>query len=367
MPPRPSVLLVDDRESNLLVLEAFLEDLDCDLVRSTSGNDALKQLLRRDFAVVLLDVQMPDMDGYEVATHIRGHPTTCDVPIVLVTANFDTRDGSLHGLDVGVDDYLAKPIHPKLLRNKVRTYLELYRRKLELETLEVAHAAAVESLGVAQAVLAGLEQAAPVAIGGAIGRAIEHLETLTADARDDTTRRALGRPLEELRVARGFLDTLTAFASDVSPGTRGNVDLTVLVADIARSLEADPATSRVRIDAGPLPTVNVDAKRFGRIVRELVALSIRLHGAEPSARIVVSVDSSNTPMSVCVASPGLDLDDERCDRAFAALSDGFDLREADRSDLVLVACRTLVQRSGGRLSVDAGPGRGARFYFTLSG
>src|SRR6266851_7334673 len=93
---RLSVLLVDDVEANLIAMEAQLASLNCNLVVASSGNEALRQLLKHDFAVMLLDVQMPQMDGYEVARHARNNPSTRDVPIIFVTA-LDTEEHLLRG------------------------------------------------------------------------------------------------------------------------------------------------------------------------------------------------------------------------------------------------------------------------------
>jgi len=115
-PDSPSVLIVDDVEANLLALEAQLAVLDCTLIRASSGNEALRQLLRRKFAVVLLDVQMPDMDGYELFRCIRsGHD---NLPVVLMTAYYYDKDhvikrSRLEGLDQVI---FKKPIDPKRLK-----------------------------------------------------------------------------------------------------------------------------------------------------------------------------------------------------------------------------------------------------------
>ena len=129
---RPAVLLVDDVEANLVALEALLSDLDCELVLVRSGNDALRQLLRRDFAVMLLDVQMPEMDGYEVARHAHDNPATSDVPIVFITATHDTEDNVLRGYGSGAVDFLFKPINSAILRSKVRVFLDLHEKRLEI-------------------------------------------------------------------------------------------------------------------------------------------------------------------------------------------------------------------------------------------
>jgi two-component system NtrC family sensor kinase len=131
-PSLPNVLIVDDVEANLHAMEALLENMGCNLVFAQSGNEALRHLLKRRFAVLLLDVQMPEMDGYEVAHHARQDPSTRDVPIVFLTATTNTEQNVLRGYGAGAVDYLFKPIDPTILKGKIRVFLELHngRRKL---------------------------------------------------------------------------------------------------------------------------------------------------------------------------------------------------------------------------------------------
>ena len=121
----PAVLLVDDRPENLLALRAVLEPLDCETVEVTSGEDALKALLQREFAVVLLDVQMPGMDGFETARLIKGRARTRAVPIIFLTAISNEPHHVFTGYEAGAVDYIFKPYDPELLKSKVRVFLEL--------------------------------------------------------------------------------------------------------------------------------------------------------------------------------------------------------------------------------------------------
>ncbi len=123
---RAGILLVDDRPANLLALEAILEPLDLDLVRANSGEEALKHLLRREFALVLLDVQMPGMDGFETAAAIRAHPRTAELPIIFITAISRDAANIFTGYANGAVDYLLKPFDPEILRAKVSVFVELY-------------------------------------------------------------------------------------------------------------------------------------------------------------------------------------------------------------------------------------------------
>jgi CheY-like chemotaxis protein len=127
------VLIVDDVRANSLALEVQLQGLDCTLLCADSGSNALGLLLRESFAVMLLDVRMPGMDGYEVARHVRMHPDTRRLPIIFMTAaSPDANDDLRLGYDAGAVDFLFKPINRHVLRSKVRVFLELYCSRREL-------------------------------------------------------------------------------------------------------------------------------------------------------------------------------------------------------------------------------------------
>jgi two-component system, NtrC family, sensor kinase len=176
---RPAVLVVDDVEGNLVALEALLSDLDCDIVLTRSGNQALRALLKREFAVALLDVQMPGMDGFEVARHARENPATRDVPIVFVTATHDSEGGAaLRGYGSGAVDFLFKPIDSVVLRSKVRVFLDLYRSRSQLaaqkRSLETAHAELERAYGDLKATQSQLLQSAKMASLGELVAGIAH-------------------------------------------------------------------------------------------------------------------------------------------------------------------------------------------------
>jgi signal transduction histidine kinase len=132
---RPGVLLVDDQPARLLTYEAVLAGLEVECVRALSGRDALKQLLTREFALILLDVNMPDMDGFETARVIRQHPRWERTPIIFVTGMTITELDQLKGYEVGAIDYISLPVVPEILRTKVTVLVELHQRRRHLEAL----------------------------------------------------------------------------------------------------------------------------------------------------------------------------------------------------------------------------------------
>lgn len=132
MPHKANILLVDDRDENLTTLEAILTSLDQNLVRASSGEAALKALLEEDFAVILLDVVMPGMDGFETAAHIKQREKTKDVPIIFLTGAEVDRHQVFRGYASRAIDYLTKPFDPWVLRAKVEVFVDLYHTKQQL-------------------------------------------------------------------------------------------------------------------------------------------------------------------------------------------------------------------------------------------
>lgn len=144
-----NLLLVDDRPENLLALETLLDSPELHLVKATSGNEALGYLLDHEFALVLLDVQMPEMDGFEVAELMRGNERTRHIPIIFVTAISKEQRHISKGYATGAVDYLFKPLDPDILISKVNVFLELYRQKQLLRQTNHQLQQMVESLNTA--------------------------------------------------------------------------------------------------------------------------------------------------------------------------------------------------------------------------
>ncbi|HEY1628525.1 MAG TPA: response regulator, partial [Tepidisphaeraceae bacterium] len=129
---RVSILIVDDKPEKLLALEAVLEDLDQSIVRAHSGREALRHILNRDFAVILLDINMPDMDGFETAEMIRQRKSSAHVPIIFLTAMSDEMHVS-RGYSLGAVDYILTPVVPQVLRSKVAVFVDLFKKSQQVQ------------------------------------------------------------------------------------------------------------------------------------------------------------------------------------------------------------------------------------------
>jgi CheY-like chemotaxis protein len=203
---KAKILLVDDRAENIVALEAILSSLNQTLVPARSGDAALKALLTDEFAVILLDVLMPGMDGFETAAHIKRRPRTRDVPIIFLTARNAEPDYAFRSYSAGAVDYIAKPFDPWVLRAKVSVFVDLYVKNRQLsDQAAMLRAQLGESLAAASTEPVLAELSARLA-------AVEDMVTVLSGQAADADAPAITESMHQLehRVARlrGVFDAL---------------------------------------------------------------------------------------------------------------------------------------------------------------
>ncbi|MBF0509566.1 MAG: response regulator, partial [Deltaproteobacteria bacterium] len=132
MESRQKILLVDDKPENLFALEKILSELDVEVIKAGNGNDALKAVLNHDLALAILDIQMPEMDGYELAELIRDEHNTQNIPIIFLSAVYSDEFHVFKGYKAGGVDFVTKPFDPEILLSKIMVFLQLHSQKQEL-------------------------------------------------------------------------------------------------------------------------------------------------------------------------------------------------------------------------------------------
>jgi len=384
---RPAVLLVDDVEANLVALEAVLSDLDCDLLRARSGNAALRLLLKREFAVMLLDVQMPEMDGYEVARHSRENPATRDVPIVFLTATHNTQENVLRGYGSGAVDFLFKPIDSTILRSKVLVFLELYASKRQIansrQELEQAYLdlRATQTQLVQSAKMASLgELVAGVAheINNPLAFAIGHLETVqrglgkveemqsaeTADAARPLWEKVKSRLSETdmgLKRIRELVVKLRTF-SRIDGGERGEANLTECV-DSVLTILGHRLTNRITVvkDLGGPESFVCFPGLLNQALMNLVANAI--DAIEGDGTITVASQTSGESLVITVTDTGTGIPLAIRQRIFEPF---FTTKPVGAgTGLGLSITYSIAQKHGGTLGVECPPEGGTCMKLTL--
>jgi signal transduction histidine kinase len=386
-----NILLVDDQPGKLLSYEAILADLGENLIKASSGREALEHLLKSDITVVLIDVSMPELDGFELAEIIRGHPRYQKTAIIFVSAVHLTDTDRLKGYESGAVDYVSVPIVPELLRAKVRIFAELYRKRRETEQLT-----------------RDLEQRVAertAELQASMGRQTELAEQLqAADRRKDEflalLAHELRNPLAPMRNAinilrlkesqdpdvlwcRGVIERqatqLTRLVDDlldVSRITLGKIKLRLQPLDLAAVVARAVETSRPLIDAHrhelivTLPEAPVrvegDRARLIQVIANLLNNAAKYQNEGGTIALTVERDASSAVITV--RDRGIGVAPEMLSEIFELFSQGE--RTLDRAQgglgIGLSLVKTVVSLHGGSVSVASeGVGRGSEFSIRL--
>jgi two-component system, sensor histidine kinase and response regulator len=369
--PRPKLLMVDDVEANLISLQAVLSDLPCELVLARSGNEALRALLKHEFALLLLDVQMPEMDGFEVASHLRSNARTRDLPIVFLTAMHHNEASALKGYGSGAVDFLVKPIDAAVLRSKVIVFLELYAKKRELAAALEAEQKATRELSRANEALRHFTQAASHDLGAplrAIQGFLRGLDDEVGAGLAPTPKRYLDRSRNAAARMATLLESLLAYAELRRPAEPTQVNLNAIVERVASDLTPRIEQSKAELVVGELPVVRGDASRLYQLFLNLIGNALKFRRAELPPRIVISASRRALGEWLCsVEDNGVGIPPEHASTVFSAFKRLYSQDEYEGSGLGLAIVREVVEQHGGQIWVESELGRGARFCFTLKG
>jgi signal transduction histidine kinase len=381
---RAAILMVDDRPDNLLALEAILKPLDLRLVRAGSGEDALKRLLNEDFAVILLDVQMPGMDGFETATHVKSRDRTRHIPIIFLTAISREVHHQLRGYDAGAVDYLAKPFEPSVLRAKVAVFVDLWHKSRLLEQQSALLEQRLRERDRAQQALAAqatelersnaeLEQFAHVVshdLQEPLHTLTGFLELLTEEHRvqlDDEGKlyleKAVGGAERMRQLVRDLLEYARVSTRD-QPFERTDCD-----AALKQALgHLGPRLTEVdaEVVADPLPTVQGDPFQLVQVFENLIDNAVKFRGDE-RLQIRVTTEQRDGEWVVSVQDNGIGIDPRYAIHVFTIFQRLHGRDEYGGTGIGLAICKKIVERHGGQIWVDSEPGKGTTFSFTLPG
>ncbi|MBO9518504.1 MAG: hybrid sensor histidine kinase/response regulator [Porphyrobacter sp.] len=367
MPPI-HFLLVDDLEENLLSLEAVLKGEEVVLLKARSGDEALELLLRHDVALALLDVHMPNMDGFELAEFMRGNERTRHIPIIFVTAGTADAQRRFRGYEAGAVDFIQKPIEPDVLRSKAKVFFDLHRQRQvvaaqrdKLETASQGLLAADRRKNEFLAVLAH-ELRNPVASlhGG-----------LTLLERHEGTDRTVGIR-EEMRRRVHHLERLVEDLLDISRITEGKISLQKDRIELRTVLEHAMALNREQLNAsghdfsfdlpdGPV-WLEADLVRMTQVVSNLLSNAVKY--TPPGGSIALRARCEDDWAEIAVEDNGLGIPADQQEQIFEIFGQIEAHRQQSEGGLGigLSLVRQIVQLHGGSISVaSAGEGQGSTF------
>ncbi len=416
-----SILMVDDEPANLLALEAVLGGLGHRLVRASSGKEALRHLMNEEFAVILLDVAMPIMDGFETARLIREREKTRPTPIIFLTAVGRTEAEIFRGYEAGAVDYLLKPLVPEILKSKVMIFIELHEKNLriqglnrELERYVGELEAANQELRKENAVRRRAEQElraseeklrdlnasleARVAERSALAeerarelaRSNSELQQFVHVASHDlkeplrminsfvqllqkSFERKLDADGEEymryvLEGARRIQRLIDDLLSYTRLGARSillePVPVQAVVEEALTNLKITLEETKAAVTCGPMPEVEADRTHLVLLFQNLIGNGVKFNGGR-KPKVHVGAREERDRWVFSVADNGIGIEPRYFDKIFVVFQRLHAREEYPGTGIGLALCKKVVEQHKGKIWVDSEPGKGSTFYFTI--
>lgn len=371
--PRVNLLVVDDDATKRFALRTILTPLEEQVVEASSGADALRQLLRSEFAVILLDVRMPVMDGFETAQLIRQRPRSELTPIIFVTALDQAETDMARGYNLGAVDFIFAPVVPAILRAKVSVFADLYRAQQELRRYRTQLESLVQERTIALTAINRELEAfsysvandlhAPLMSFDAVSRELlaGYGDRLDAKARDYLER--MRQTSERMASVFDGLQMLFRLASGEI--RREQVDVSALAADIIRELEAANPERKVEVEITPGIAASGDKRLTRMLLTNLLSNAWKFTAGKRPARIYIGCEIVDGESRIFVKDNGVGFDMIDSHRLFGAFQRLHSASDFPGAGIGLATARRIVNRHGGRIWGEGAVGEGATFYFVL--
>lgn len=353
------ILLVDDRPDNLFVLESILESQELILIKANSGNQALSMALEHEFALVLLDVQMPVMNGFETAELLRGFEKTKHIPIIFITAINKEEKFVFKGYQSGAVDYLFKPFHPEILRSKVKIFLDLYRQQ------KLAEKQAIELRNVNKelndfASIVSHDLKAPL-------RAIRSLANwLAVDYADKFD--AEGK--EQINLLVNRVKRMHDLINGVLQYSRvGRIKEKIEIVDLKEIIQevidmiAPPKHIRIHIEKS-LPTIYFERTRITQVFQNLLSNAAK-YMDKPQGIITIRYSEFDGSIKFSIADNGPGIAEKHFSKIFKIFQTLNPKDEIESTGIGLTLVKKIIEMYDGHIDIESEIGHGTTFHVTL--
>ena len=384
---KPKILTVDDKPENLYALTKILEKLDVAIDQAKSGNEALSFTLKNEYCLAIVDIQMPEMDGYELVELLRGNPATATLPIIFISAIYSDDYHHRKGYDAGAVDFLSKPFVPEILLSKVKVFLDLYQKRVLLEELVQQNEALYKQEEARAQELAKLNASKDkffsivshdlrTPFNGLIG----HTQLLLMELEEtgDTSKIELADTiLQSAQNAHRLLENLLTWSmiqNGVMMPNPETMDMEQLIGAVIELSSSDAAHKNIQIVSQTATKANVyaDLNMVNTILRNLISNALKF--TPDGGKITVSTQlqlnyDANDPnfVEVSVKDTGVGIAEPDVAKLFEI--DQHHATEGTAGEagagLGLILCKEMIEANNGRLSIDSTLTKGTTVTFTL--
>lgn len=359
---KPNILIVDDRKENLLATEKVLKPMNANIFKASSGNEALSLMLRHRFATVLLDVQMPEMDGFEVAMLMQEQEFLRGIPIIFVTAISKEERYATQAAEIGAVDYIFKPINPEILKSKVKVYLDLYLQREHILALNEELKQSNEELE-RFAYICSHDLQEPVRMMNSYAWLLaERCESLL----DEKGLKYLHYITDNAKRMQKMIRDILAFSrvgrEEVAVE---EVDCNAVVREVLSEFEPVIAEKNAQVTCGDLPTVHTSRTLIRVLLQNLIGNALKFQKGDEPPAVTISAERQDTMWRFSVRDNGIGIDPAMHDKVFAIFQRLHRQEDYPGTGIGLSTCRKLIRLYGGDIGFESAPGKGTNFFFTL--
>jgi signal transduction histidine kinase len=403
------ILLVDDREDNLFSIETILEKDNYTIVKAKSGREALKVLLhQQDFSLILMEVQMPELNGFETATIIYERDKLKNIPIIFITAFSYDEDYIFKGYKTGGVDYIYKPIKPELLRMKVSVFVELYRKNQQLllhekkllaanrslqkeieerktseEKIRLLNGQLVNNNAHLKAINEELDRFAYVASHD-LQEPLRKImvfsdKILMNENMDEETEKYFKKIINSSKRMQMLINDLLSFSrQSVSSSDFERIDLNTLAREAIAELEIEVEKSNAKIHLGELPVVQAIPSLMKQLLYNLVSNAVKFRKKDVDPLIHIEAKKMYDPdhslpansnghkyYKVSISDNGIGFDPKYSDEIFMVFKRLNSYHEYEGTGVGLSICKKIIEKHNGYIIAQSEPGKGSTFSFVL--
>jgi two-component system, sensor histidine kinase and response regulator len=358
----PNILIVDDRKENLLATEKILKKLDARIFTANSGNEALSLMLRHKFAVILLDVQMPEMDGFEVAMLMQENESMRGIPIIFVTAISKEEKYASQAAEIGAVDYIFKPINPEILKSKVKVYLDIYVQREQILKLNLTLSQSNEELE-RFAYICSHDMQEPVRMMNSYAGM---LEEESEGVLNDVSKKYLKFIIGNAGRMQKMIQDILAFSRIGREEVQiEKLDCNQIVQETVLEFEPIIQEKNARIIYGDLPVIEASPTLMRVLFQNLIGNALKFQSADRAPEVRIEATAQDGYWRFSVHDNGIGIDLQFNGRIFTIFQRLNRKEDYPGTGIGLSTCKKFIELCGGEISFESELGKGSTFFFTL--
>jgi two-component system sensor histidine kinase/response regulator len=359
---RPNILVVDDRRENLLATEKILRHLNAAIFSANSGNEALSLVLRHRFAVVLLDVQMPEMDGFETAVLMQEHESMHSVPIIFVTAISKEERYATQAAEIGAVDYIFKPINSEILKSKVKVYLDLYVQREQILMLNANLQQSNTELE-RFAYICSHDMQEPARMMNSYASMLDERYGTVLDEKGQRYLRFITDNARHMQ--KMILDILAFSRVGREELTMEQVDCNQSIKAVLAKFEDVITEKKARISYDSLPTIRTSSTLMQVLFQNLIGNALKFQDGSRPPQVDIRWEVRDGFWKFCVQDNGIGIDPDLHEKVFTIFQRLHRKEDYPGTGIGLSTCKKFIELCNGKIWFESTPGKGANFFFTL--